>query len=185
MPEAYKALRVPIALLQQKVYPTSQRLDFWEGHLDEAKKEEVKSVSIILPAGFSSYSHPTTVAGNVIVPTRASFYQTKGDNLFDTVSYLRRFFVYLQGGNSVSCRYCNKEADDAVKRGAHQSCMRIISEALRKLVINNVCLVCEEALKEGRDKSEYNGLPVCSDKCLKVWDWTCPELFDEAVILER
>jgi hypothetical protein len=170
MTEPYKALRVPIAILQQKVYSTAQRLEPWEGIIlaPEATK---KAITIIRP--LPMYGH-----GNYGAGALPSVYARLEASLFDFLPYQRRYFTYLDGKEQVNCRYCGEIATTTVQRGMHGSCIQVMSRVLWELRETEKCIVCEEDLPGLSERpDDIHSIPLCSENCRDSWDWINPDGF--------
>jgi hypothetical protein len=154
MARGYKALRVPIALLHQKVYPTSARMEAWKP-LDEPKTALIR-----------------VDASRVISPGGAK------DNLFTVQPHLRRFFFLVDGAFRVTCRRCLEVCASIDDRNDHTKCYYAISETLKSLARQHQCLICEVELPQRWTIDTFNGVPVCSQTCLSTWDNMNPDLFD-------
>lgn len=157
MASGYKALRVPIAILHQKVYPTGRRLARWEAF--EVEKEE-EPLAVIVRA----------VSANPLDP------------LFTRMPYLRRFFTTVDGKERAACRLCGEEAESAEERSVHiNKCYAMTSRILNQLIEIGKCAICESLLPERVVVStRYDGIAVCSPDCLEQWDWWNPVSFEEA-----
>ena len=169
MTELYKALRVPIPLLHQKVYPTSHRLPKWEGvtWADKGKvvtpdKKEVDASRVISPC-VSTTCH-TKVAD--------------GANLFKSTSYLRCFFFLVDEKERVICRYCGEVAETGSKRSEHSACYKVIHLTLKKMVKDGLCAICEQPLDKIKVHRDYNGVPVCDENCMYIWERHNPDAFE-------
>jgi len=162
----FKALRVPIALLHQKVYNTAHRLDKWEGITFPPEKPVVRQTS----------HYNGWFDNRVNQPNR--IYDVM-HNLFDSsFAYLRQYFYLIDGVDKCVCRGCGKQADTLEERHSHFSCYRVIREILEELRQTRICAICGDATNPIACNSDYDGAPVCSDTCMYCWDCMSPDLFE-------
>jgi hypothetical protein len=172
----YQALRVPIALLHQKVYDSGHRLDKWEG------------IVIRRPA-FEQYpSYASYIDRNparVISPSVGPHYDHI-HTLFDSTPYLRKHFFLTDGISKVMCRYCGGEAADAEGRWTHtQTCYTHNDKILAQMVKKGICAICQQPMSESVAFLEYNDCPVCGEECCSCWDYFEPESYTQEALLYK
>lgn len=157
-------LRVPIALLHQKVYATSHRLPKWEAM--ELKKEE-KKPDTELPV--SAYN-----------PFR--LIELRSLNLFERVPYLRKFFLLMgdeKEPETVMCRACGEVCEDVTERTPHfRKCFSVVNKTITLLVKEGKCVICDAGITPGNVEAHFYGAPVCSEQCMNIWDYFAPEVFE-------
>ena len=169
MTEPYKALRVPIPLLHQKVYPTSHRLPKWEGVILDDKGK------VVTP------DKKEADASRVISPCVSTTCHTKvadGVNIFESTPYLRRFFFLVDDKERVICRYCGEVAEIGSKRSEHIACYKAISLTLKKMVKDELCAICEQPIDKIKVDQDYNDVPVCDENCMYIWERHNPDAFE-------
>ena len=153
--------KVPMALLHQKVYGTARRLDKLT-IIEFPKKEEKKTAIVSIDRG------------RVISPgVKIS------DNVFGQEGWLRRFFFMLEPPDRLQCRSCGDQVVGSAARSGHTACYLPTSQALREIMKDELCVVCEENLKGFG--SEFMGLPICSEACFSIWEHHNPEAFEWAL----
>lgn len=165
MSESYKALRVPVALLQQKVYSYGQRLPAWTGILLDDKGKTV----------VSDASRVTSPSAALLVVARKV---EPDSNLFTNTPWLRRFFFLVDDKERVTCRSCFEIATTGEERKKHTICYKPIARTLALMVKDGACAICEQNLDPVAVDKDFNGVPVCSESCLFIWDRMPPDSFD-------
>lgn len=164
MARTVKVLRVPIALLHQRVFGTSRRLPKWDLELTERLKAPIKPVQRIVP--------PST-----LLETRKTWTISPGQGIFRHLTYLRRNFYELQG--DVVCRNCGEVARNANDRLNHANCEGEIAETCKRILTEGMCVICQAEIFEDDNTISicYCGAPVCSIECLAFWDSMNPPDF--------
>lgn len=163
MAGVYKALRVPVALLHQRVYTTSHRLEKYEPLVIPEKKETKVTAITVQPA--------RVISPRAVIPKDPT-------NLFEKDAYLRRFFFLLDDAFKVECRVCGGHCATDMDRSEHVRCYYPASQTLKRLVEDKVCTVCEQPIDKVQVGLEYHGIPVCGADCMYVWDRFNPEAFE-------
>ena len=130
MTEPYKALRVPIPLLHQKVYPTSHRLSKWEGFVLKVK-DGIVDFSSTVKVDAARVISPSAVSTSVT----PQYKRVENMNLFEITPYLRRFFLLEDEKERVRCRYCNEIAETLLERTDHVPCYKGTSAILARLLM--------------------------------------------------
>jgi hypothetical protein len=149
---------VPIALLHQKVYSTSHRLEPLE-HIVVPKRR-----SLIVPFNVVK-TEPVIQSVN---PTR----NNPLGHPFEVTPYFRRYFVRMHHNDWLTCRFCGLIARDPQDRSKHNFCFRKITEILDKMSDQGICAICEAPFEPGKRSKdvEWYGIPVCDKVCLDTWD---------------
>lgn len=167
----YKALRVPIALLQQKVYPQGRRLAGFVPLVPEKPKIEIDHSRVISPGATGVHFVPrinAALAGHLKTDT----------SLFTRMPYLRRFFFRVGNGEWLKCRGCGELAKTEAERAQHPECQKAVSKVLRKIMSDKSCVVCDKRITNPYETSGGTwGIPICCDACLQMWDFFNPEAF--------
>ena len=169
MTEPYKALRVPIPLLHQKVYPTGQRLPKWEGVVFNAK-----GAVVTFNAKATSVSATSSSCGTARCAT--SF--AGAESVFERTPYLRRFFILVDGKERTICRLCGQVAVNSKERSEHVGCYKPLSLTLKKLVKSGACIVCGGTIDKVKVDQDFNDIPVCDDICMETWETFNPDVFE-------
>lgn len=163
---AFKALRVPIGILQGKVFPMGCRLP----HVDILKPEKPKQQT-----GISRWVE--RFGPDQPMPTAA----TSTGEVFEHLPYLRRFFYrYGASKDIVVCRGCGTICLDFMMRAQHTRCYPVINKVLQSICDLGICVVCDQEIKATISEQywKFKGLPLCSDACQGVWDCMSPLGYD-------
>lgn len=152
MPEPYKALRVPISLLQQKVYSTARRLPKLTRWTPPEEKKPTTAI-IAIGSKYKAFGKPQE-------------------------SYLRRFFFSVsEFGEDLVCRGCGRRTHNLMQRSDHVSCYPMINQVLARLLEIGKCAICERTIDKVEAGTKFNAVPICSEACLHFWDGLNPEDF--------
>lgn len=158
----FVALRVPIAILHQKVYPTSHRLEKFEGReFDPKKKKDEERVSNIVRM-------ISSVGG-------------RAQNLLERVPHIRKYFMLMGDDDpeAVMCRACGTVCEDVTERNPHfKSCFASTKRAVDGCIKDGKCVVCDTPLNVVAVEKDFYGAPVCSENCLHIWDYFNPDVFE-------
>lgn len=143
MDGTYKALRIPIPILQQRCYNTARRL----------------------PKQVISDWTPPKVAVPV-VKTGVSFFSM---HPFLRKHYYK-IMTPMTPTDQIVCRYC-LGAISFNLRHAHSTCSYSMDEVLRRLYSIGKCVICKLPTNfDSRPPMRFDGAPVCSHECKAYWD---------------
>lgn len=156
----YRALRVPVALLQQKVFSTSHRL------------EEFKKLETPVVRAFGPFDHGSQVARSMSIPK--AFWEN---------SQLRRAFYSISNHdeNALACRACNVQTHSLMERSDHAKCFGIIHATLQKMIEDGQCAVCTTRIEPQSHWVNVYRIPICSDSCCRTWERWVPMAFRQAM----
>lgn len=187
MADDYKPLRVPVALIQQRIFATSHRLEPWQGMVDselkpwEPQKHIWRGKLFDAAGGLISYEDdddrlPLYPVNGVIIPEYSIM-----KNLFDKIPHMRKYYALLDGVQRTKCRKCGGISTCNSERSEHVSCYHTINCVIRALQLVGMCVICEAPIIKTDVIIEYNDIPVCSRECLVTWDRMCPDSFEFAL----
>lgn len=161
----FVALRVPIALLHQKVYPTGHRLERFEKKAFEpkSKKDDERVTNIVrVISSVASDKPPLTI--------------------LERVPHIRKYFLLMGDADpeEVMCRGCGVVCGDVTERNPHfKKCFGRIKVAVDACVKDGKCVICDTPLNKVKLEVDFYGAPVCSENCMHIWDYFSPEIFEE------
>lgn len=146
----YKALRVPVSLLHQKIYDTSTRLDKRTPITQEKKKEPVVTLpDIAMDITYMAY-------------IRKFFYRVNSKVLICRI-----------------CGKEAHTMDERCSHYT-QPCYEVGLRTLRVMVADRTCAVCEKELgADVSSEAGRDGIPACSDACLELWDIMSPDAYKQ------
>ena len=170
---AYKALRVPISILQQKAYGAGHRLDLWEGLVEAEEKPRSQWSGRVFTANSRSFEG-MLLEGDFGHSDKI----TLMSNLFDKTPHLRQFFYLVDGLERTMCRYCGEPAKDNKERSVHIGCYHPTRQINTLLRADLICVICNQPTNMTEMICDYNSCPVCSESCLYTWDCMNPDAFE-------
>ena len=166
---------MPIALLQAAVFNTAHRLDPWKG-LVEAEVKPGSWSERRSPYDDDDEQLPSWKHFNPFNPEKRVY--TITNNLFDQTPHLRKYFMLLDGIERTSCRKCGLIAINGEGRSKHVPCYHPINLALREMMKQEHCAICEAPFVLAESMVAFNDIPVCSEDCLAVWEYMNPDSFE-------
>ena len=163
--ETFKALRVPIALLHEKVYETSHRLPKLV-RLKPKKDDQLEHIKAQFGPGPLRVISPSAPVGVQLTP-------------FEKNPLLKRFYWLTQSQNILMCRACGKAAFTDADQASHTlKCWPTINAVLMRLKAKNKCVICEQPLDHSTLPNAFHGLPVCTNAaCKTTWERVIPPAY--------
>lgn len=167
----YRALRVPIALLQQSVYDRGRRLEKW--------KPLPPKVVTVTPYIYRD-------AGRVISRSTTGVAYDPINTLFVDMPYLRKHFYLTDGISKLQCRYCGEAVISQADRYVHaQSCYVSNSKVIDRLMEMKECCICKGPLDRHTAIRDFDFTPICSEDCLMCWDYCEPDSYAMALLFYK